>query len=68
MTTEPAKYIRQSAFLATPEVRDERRAVCAACPHLINTLSVARCGLCGCPIATRTLPTKSSCPDQRWNQ
>lgn len=53
-----------SGSLATPMQASERLAACMACPFLDGK----RCGLCGCPIASKTRFAKASCPAKppRW--
>lgn len=44
--------------------RAARRAICESCPHVTNTL-IKTCGLCHCPIATKTL-IPGACPQKKW--
>lgn len=61
---------------ATPEERLQRLAICETCEHAIVSRiagkDVARCGACGCPLATRTrmkyIPGygRVTCPKGKW--
>ncbi len=46
------------------EVRAERLATCAACPHA--RAGGALCGLCGCAVALKTMVAAGTCPAGRW--
>ncbi|WP_150131303.1 hypothetical protein [Caulobacter mirabilis] len=46
------------------EVRAERLAACAACPHV--RAGGALCGLCGCAVRLKTMVGAGACPAGRW--
>lgn len=54
---------------AKPDLVRERKAVCAACPHAVRggpRQIVVRCGLCGCPIVSKTMFQRARCPAGKW--
>lgn len=56
--------------VASPEQRLERLAICEECPHAIVSRiagrDIARCGACGCPLASRTHFKNVHCPKGKW--
>ena len=46
------------------EVKEERRAICAACPHWQKRLN--RCSKCGCQMGVKTSLASSECPIGKW--
>jgi len=43
---------------------EERKAICNACEHKKqNSINISVCGLCGCPINSKTLMPNSTCAD-----
>ncbi len=59
---------RAVSLLTQPsrEVRSERLATCAACPHV--RAGGALCGLCGCAVKLKTLVGAGACPAGRWRE
>jgi len=57
---------RAQETLASTEERTRRLTACRGCPHLRTPLE--RCGLCGCPIVSKTTLLRAHCPDNppRW--
>ena len=47
-------------------VIDHRRRQCAACPDLVRSAGLPRCGLCGCVVAAKTAVAGESCPAGHW--
>ena len=49
-----------------------RREVCLKCEHITESkflnfeTSIAKCGMCGCFIKSKTAIRSSTCPDHRW--
>ncbi len=66
------RYINQAAkrIKASPEERMRRLDICAGCEFAkvsrIAGRDIARCGACGCPLATRTLLKDVHCPKGKW--
>jgi len=52
---------------ADAETQDARRAICAACPHLVRAVGARFCGKCGCAIAAKTKFAGESCPAGKWS-
>ena len=50
----------------TKEQKDERRAICDACPNKIKSLGV--CKKCGCVIEAKISFSRSSCPIDSWGK
>jgi len=52
--------------------QQKRLAICAACPHRVETTipltkqKIARCGKCGCPLASKTKFARATCPINKW--
>lgn len=51
---------------------ESRRKICGLCEHstygkvLVFVLEAWKCGICGCPIASKTLIPMSHCPLGKW--
>ena len=45
-----------------PQVRDQRRALCAACPYKRGPF----CALCSCVLAVKIPFAGQSCPAGKW--
>jgi hypothetical protein len=58
-----AALIRGEPVRVAPEVLEERRAICAACPH--HDAARDRCRKCGCGGLKLELATER-CPEGRW--
>lgn len=68
--TVPAKASPKDPTLrarwpADKELREQRRAICNACPHLKRG-PVDRCGQCGCLIIGKISLTGATCPIHKW--
>lgn len=59
---------RATSLLAGADVRKQRLATCASCPHRkIQPLTkIAVCGQCGCPLASKTRLSRAACPIGKW--
>jgi hypothetical protein len=44
--------------------RDERMAICHACPHFIKATTT--CTRCGCFMAAKTYLASANCPINKW--
>ena len=52
---------------ATEEERARRKAICAACPFVVEVAARPMfCGKCGCPLVTKTAFASASCPAKKW--
>lgn len=49
---------------ATPEIKDQRRAICKTCPDMQPGAfrGAGACGLCGCYLPGKTAWVSSKCP------
>lgn len=56
------------SFVAKKEIRDARRAVCAACPDVIKNKQEkpVRCSRCGCPLVSKIVIAGARCPAGKW--
>lgn len=57
-----AKHVAAGMPKPPPEVIEERRSICKACPHWTGQ----SCKLCGCATLAKTSWAGESCPDGRW--
>lgn len=54
------------------ETQKKRLAICAACPHRIETQipltkkRIAHCAQCGCLLASKTKFARATCPLHKW--
>lgn len=52
---------------AAQEVVEKRRGICRDCEfRKAGTDGLGFCGVCGCPITSKTLFESSSCPKGKW--
>lgn len=60
------KMVNGEAFLTDDETYKKRFAICAGCTHFDPDKN--KCGICGCPMATKCLFAASKCPDNppKW--
>ena len=56
------------ALLTKPDELARRLAICRACPNLtkLGRRNFMRCGLCSCPLASKTRFQGASCPAGKW--
>ena len=47
---------------------DKRIAICQECPHLVSTIKINRCGVCGCGLALKMRLASSMCPIGKWHR
>jgi hypothetical protein len=59
-----AKHVANGMTDASPELQDARMALCMECPYITD--DKARCGQCGCFLASKTKWQSSSCPIGKW--
>lgn len=52
--------------LTTEEKRDERYAICKACPHFIAM--TRQCSECGCFMKAKTWLRRAECPVGKWGE
>jgi len=58
-----AEHIKGGMKHVEKDMQQERLAICAECPHIVNN---ERCGKCGCFLQTKTKWATSSCPIGKW--
>lgn len=44
----------------------KRRNICATCPEMKSNGVMNYCGVCKCPIASKTKVKATSCPQGKW--
>lgn len=52
--------------IANDELTEKRRAICAACPKLVEISFIKRCSECGCFIDAKTAIKAAECPLKKW--
>lgn len=60
-------FKEKGILLAREATVNERIDTCLSCEHLINTLGVNRCNLCGCGLILKVRLAASSCPISKWS-
>lgn len=48
----------------SPEIQEQRMAICTSCPHLYKPTTT--CRKCGCFMAIKTWLPRQSCPIKKW--
>jgi hypothetical protein len=55
------------AWIADNDLVQKRVKICKVCPEL-STGVIKVCSACGCPIKSKILIKKSTCPLKKWEQ
>lgn len=65
LTASVVGHLANGAKHVSPEVLEERKAICTACPHLT---AERRCAKCGCYVDVKASWESERCPDDppRW--
>jgi hypothetical protein len=59
--------LKQKGVLFADEGTFQKRIdVCMGCPHLMSTVGVNRCSICGCGLLLKVRLATSSCPINKW--
>ena len=58
----------KGVIFADEKTFNTRADICSACPHIINTMGINRCNLCGCGLMLKVRLTSSSCPINKWSR
>jgi len=58
--------LKDGHILATPEVIEQRAAICEACPKLRVKKGKYACVTCGCGFKRKIAVSGSSCPLGKW--
>lgn len=59
----------KNLILTKPDIESiskDRTEICNKCPNKENQLGLDVCGLCHCPLISKTRSLDSSCPDGKW--
>ena len=55
----------RQVIILTGDALKARLDICAACEHL-RKAPIEHCGICHCPIKSKTRVARSSCPKGKW--
>lgn len=53
-------------IMASADLVDQRRSICASCPSLRQVAGLDNCSTCGCFIKAKTILVTEKCPDKKW--
>ena len=63
-TDREARRADREAFRAEAA---RRKSICITCPHVGMVLNrPIYCGMCGCPLVSKTKVRGEQCPDNKW--
>jgi N-methylhydantoinase B/oxoprolinase/acetone carboxylase alpha subunit len=58
--------LKDGHILASPEVVEQRAAICMACPKLREKAGKYSCTTCGCGFKRKIAVSASKCPIEKW--